>query len=139
MERWHFLVDFSDIYRESIHFNLYLFLSISPAMVESISPPPRAREGCCCCSCLECLLGEAVASIRAWLLSVPGTPRLHFCATDTRFGSSARSRSLCTAQMPKTAHGQGWEPAQHHEGDVYWNRQLHAQELLSCRDAGYCS
>lgn len=94
VEHWHFLVDFSDIYLESIHFNLYLFLSISPATVESISPPPRAWEGYCCCSRLECLLGEEVASIRAWLLSVPGTARLHFCATDTLFGSGARLRSL---------------------------------------------
>lgn len=62
-----------------------------------------------------------MASIRTWLFSVPGTPGLHFCATDTHFGSSVQLRSLCTAQMPKMAHGQGWEPAQHHEGGVYWN------------------
>lgn len=29
MEHWHFLVDFSDIYLESIHFNLYVFVSQS--------------------------------------------------------------------------------------------------------------
>lgn len=137
MEHWQFPVDFGDIYLESIYFSLYLFLPVSPAMVESISPPSKAWEGYCCRSCLECLLGEEVASIRAWLLSVPGTPRPHFCATDTHFGSPVQSR--CAVQMPRMAHRQGWEPAQHREGDVYWNRQLRTQELLSCRDVGYCS
>lgn len=42
MEHWHFLVDFSDICVENIHFNLYLFPSVSPAMGESISPLSRA-------------------------------------------------------------------------------------------------
>lgn len=44
-----------------------------------------------------------MASIRAWLLSVPGTPCLPFCASDTHFGSSVPLRSLPTAQMPKMA------------------------------------
>lgn len=32
MEYWHFLVDFSDIYLESIHFNLCLSVSRSPSV-----------------------------------------------------------------------------------------------------------
>lgn len=132
-----FPVDFSDIYLRSFHFNLYL--SVSPAVAESVRPPSRAWEGYCCCSCLQCLLREKVTSVRAWLLSVPGTPWLHFCVTDTDFGSRVQSSSLCSAQMPEVAHRQGSEPAQYREGGVYWNWQLHAQELLSCRGAMYCS
>lgn len=89
MEHWHFLVDFSDIYLESIHFNLYVFLSVSRSLV---SPPSWAWEGYCCCSCLPgFLLGEEAASVGAWLLSVPGTPCLP-------------SWGFCATQMPEMVH-----------------------------------
>lgn len=53
MEYWHFLVDFSDIYLESIHFNLYAFLSVSaclsvllPGLERDFAVVPVSQDAC---------------------------------------------------------------------------------------------
>ncbi|KAF2974468.1 hypothetical protein EK904_010028, partial [Melospiza melodia maxima] len=52
----------------------------------------------------RCLLGEEVASAGAWLVGVPGTPRLPLCAANARCGSSVQLGSLCATQMPGMVH-----------------------------------
>lgn len=132
VEYWHFLVDFSDIYLESIHFSLCLSVCLS----QSLSPSSWAWEQYCCCSCLRCLLGEEVASVGAWLLSVPGTPHLRLCAADTHYRSSAQLRSVA-AQMPEMVHDRvGTCLAS--RGRCLWEPTTPHQELLSWADAGYC-